>query len=78
MFAFSPRSAIARDMSPEAARRAAENRITFVNVSWLDVKLGIRILAKYPGSRRGHPDPNDDLASAPPLPGRATCCAAAS
>jgi predicted permease len=49
MFAFSPRSAIARGMSPEAARRAAENRITFVNVSWLDVKLGIRMLAKYPG-----------------------------
>jgi len=31
------------------AERAAEHRRTFVRVSWLDVKLGIRMLAKYPG-----------------------------
>jgi predicted permease len=32
-----------------AADRAAEDRRTLVNVSWLDVKLGIRMLRKYPG-----------------------------
>ena len=31
------------------AERAAEQRRTFVNVSWLDVKLGLRMLTKYPG-----------------------------
>ncbi len=31
------------------ADRAAEDRRIFVNVSWLDLKLGIRMLAKYPG-----------------------------
>jgi predicted permease len=31
-----------------AAGRAAEERRTFVSVSWLDVKLGLRMLAKYP------------------------------
>jgi predicted permease len=31
-----------------AADRAAEERSTFVSVSWLDVKLGLRMLAKYP------------------------------
>jgi predicted permease len=32
-----------------AADRAAQDRRTAVNVSWLDVKLGIRMLRKYPG-----------------------------
>ena len=31
------------------AERAAEQRRASVNVSWLDVKLGLRMLAKYPG-----------------------------
>ena len=31
------------------AERAAEERRAFVKVSWLDVKLGLRMLAKYPG-----------------------------
>src|SRR5262245_59185250 len=31
-----------------AAERASEHRRTFVSVSWLDVKLGIRMLRKYP------------------------------
>ena len=31
------------------AERAAEERRAFVRVSWLDVKLGLRMLAKYPG-----------------------------
>ena len=31
------------------AERAAEERRALVNVSWLDVKLGLRMLAKYPG-----------------------------
>jgi predicted permease len=31
------------------ADRAAEERRTFVKLSWLDVKLGLRMLAKYPG-----------------------------
>ena len=31
------------------AGRAAEERRTFLKVSWLDVKLGLRMLAKYPG-----------------------------
>jgi hypothetical protein len=31
------------------AERAAEERRASVKVSWLDVKLGLRILAKYPG-----------------------------
>jgi predicted permease len=31
------------------AERAAEKRRAFVKVSWLDVKLGLRMLAKYPG-----------------------------
>jgi hypothetical protein len=31
-----------------AERRADERRIR-LNVSWLDVKLGVRMLAKYPG-----------------------------
>lgn len=31
------------------AERVAEGRRAFVSVSWLDVKLGLRILAKYPG-----------------------------
>lgn len=31
-----------------AADRAAEERRTFVSVSWLDVKLGLRMVAKYP------------------------------
>jgi len=31
-----------------AADRAAEERRTFVSVSWLDLKLGLRMLAKYP------------------------------
>ena len=67
------RDYVAAGMSPEAARRAAEerfgdttrvrdvctsllaadlaaeNRRTFVSVSWLDVKLGLRMLRKYPG-----------------------------
>ncbi len=48
------RDYITKGMSPEAARRAAaeraaEDRRIFVSVSWLDVKLGIRMLAKYPG-----------------------------
>src|SRR5262249_48214110 len=67
------RDYLAAGMSPEAARRAAEerfgdttrvrdvctsllaadlaaeNRRTFVSVSWLDVKLGLRMLRKYPG-----------------------------
>ena len=64
---------IARGMDPDAARRAAMDRLGDVertrmdcvallsaerrteerrmrlNVSWLDVKLGVRMLAKYPG-----------------------------
>jgi predicted permease len=32
-----------------AADRAAEERRVFVKVSWLDVRLGLRMLAKYPG-----------------------------
>jgi predicted permease len=32
-----------------AAERRAEERRTLLNVSWLDVKLGVRMLAKYPG-----------------------------
>ena len=32
-----------------AGERAAEERRTLVGVSWLDVKLGLRMLAKYPG-----------------------------
>src|SRR5688572_13695044 len=32
-----------------AADRAAEQRRIFVGVSWLDVKLGLRMFAKYPG-----------------------------
>jgi putative ABC transport system permease protein len=31
------------------AERAAEERRAFVKLSWLDVKLGLRMLAKYPG-----------------------------
>ena len=31
------------------AERAAEKRRASVRVSWLDVKLGLRMLAKYPG-----------------------------
>ena len=31
------------------AERAAEGRRAFVKMSWLDVKLGLRMLAKYPG-----------------------------
>ena len=31
------------------ADRAAEGRRTFAKVSWLDVKLGLRMFAKYPG-----------------------------
>ena len=31
------------------AERAAEERRALVKVSWLDVKLGLRMLAKYPG-----------------------------
>jgi predicted permease len=31
-----------------AAERAAEERRTFVGASWLDVKLGLRMLVKYP------------------------------
>jgi predicted permease len=31
------------------AERAAEERRTFAKVSWLDVKLGLRMFAKYPG-----------------------------
>jgi putative ABC transport system permease protein len=31
------------------SERAAEQRRTFAKVSWLDVKLGLRMLAKYPG-----------------------------
>ena len=31
------------------AERAAERRRTFAKVSWLDLKLGLRMLAKYPG-----------------------------
>ena len=31
------------------AERAAEGRRALVKVSWLDVKLGLRMLAKYPG-----------------------------
>lgn len=31
------------------AQRAAEERHAFTNVSWLDVKLGLRMFAKYPG-----------------------------
>jgi putative ABC transport system permease protein len=34
--------------SLHAAGRAAEKRRTFVSISWLDVKLGLRMLAKYP------------------------------
>ena len=67
------RDYIGRGMDPEAARRAAlerlgdlervrnectgmlvadrraEERRTALNISWLDVKLGLRMLAKYPG-----------------------------
>ena len=67
------RDYIARGMSPEAARRAASQRLgdvthvretctsvlaaeraaeerrTMVKVSWLDVKLGLRMFAKHPG-----------------------------
>jgi predicted permease len=32
-----------------AAQRAAEERRTLIRVSWLDVKLGLRMFAKYPG-----------------------------
>ena len=32
-----------------AADRSAEARRTFVGVSWLDVKLGLRMFAKFPG-----------------------------
>jgi len=32
-----------------AAERAAESRRTMVRMSWLDVRLGLRMLAKYPG-----------------------------
>jgi predicted permease len=32
-----------------AADRSAEARRTFVSISWLDVKLGLRMFAKYPG-----------------------------
>jgi putative ABC transport system permease protein len=32
-----------------AAERAAEQRRTRLKVSWLDLKLGLRMLAKYPG-----------------------------
>ena len=31
-----------------AADRSAEARRTFVSISWLDVKLGLRMFAKYP------------------------------
>ena len=31
------------------AERAAEERRTLMKVSWLDVKLGLRMFAKYPG-----------------------------
>ena len=67
------RDYIARGMTPEAARRAASQRLgdvtrvreactsvlaaeraaeerrTMVKVSWLDVKLGLRMFAKHPG-----------------------------
>src|SRR5687768_644043 len=32
-----------------AAVRASEERRRFISVSWLDVKLGLRMFAKYPG-----------------------------
>src|SRR3954452_11444258 len=32
-----------------AAERAAEGRRTMMKVSWLDVKLGVRMFAKFPG-----------------------------
>ena len=32
-----------------AAERAAEGRRTMLTVSWLDVKLGLRLFARYPG-----------------------------
>ena len=32
-----------------AAQRASEERRRLVKVSWLDVKLGLRMFAKYPG-----------------------------
>ena len=32
-----------------AAERAAERRRTMVKLSWLDLKLGVRMFAKYPG-----------------------------
>ena len=32
-----------------AAERAAEERRTMIKVSWLDVKLGLRMFARYPG-----------------------------
>src|SRR4051812_50081912 len=32
-----------------AAERAAEGRRTMLSVSWLDVKLGVRMFAKSPG-----------------------------
>ncbi|HVL68629.1 MAG TPA: permease prefix domain 1-containing protein, partial [Vicinamibacterales bacterium] len=32
-----------------AAERAAEGRRTMLKMSWLDVKLGVRMFAKYPG-----------------------------